>query len=207
VFLILNINYTYVYTIFCKIKNIYNCARSGQHYGLRLRPKHDARAGLAQALFNGSCFGSARQTRTFWPSIPPHNNDGPCLSYRHLAILLLFSLPSCLHLRSTAFTEEGVGAGASSPYSSDTIPITDPRSGYYTTVFVFRGCFKACVHHRFRCRRTSSSSFGLRLFFLPNLLPPPTVATMSRPTLVDAGTRRVSLAPGLSLCVPPLRTR
>jgi hypothetical protein len=26
------------------------------------------------------------------------------------------------------------------------------------------------------------------LFFLPNLLPPPTVAAASRPTLVDAGT-------------------
>jgi hypothetical protein len=45
------------------------------------------------------------------------------------------------------------------------------------------------------------------LFFLPNLLTPPTVAAASRPTLVDAGTGRVGLAPGLSPCVPPRRTR
>ena len=44
------------------------------------------------------------------------------------------------------------------------------------------------------------------LFFLPNLLPPPTVAATSRPTLVDAGTGRVGHAPGLSPCVPSRRT-
>jgi hypothetical protein len=48
---------------------------------------------------------------------------------------------------------------------------------------------------------------GLRLFFLPNLLPPPTVAAASRPMLADAGTGRVVLAPGLSPCVPPRMTR
>jgi hypothetical protein len=36
------------------------------------------------------------------------------------------------------------------------------------------------------------------LFFLPNLLPSPTVAVASRPMLVDTGTGRVGLAPGLS---------
>jgi hypothetical protein len=46
------------------------------------------------------------------------------------SILLLFSLPSCLGLRATPFSVEGVGAGASSTYSSDTSPDTDPRSGY-----------------------------------------------------------------------------
>jgi hypothetical protein len=45
------------------------------------------------------------------------------------------------------------------------------------------------------------------LFFLPNLLPPSTVIAASRPRLVDAGTRRLGLAPGLSSCVPPRRTR
>jgi hypothetical protein len=44
------------------------------------------------------------------------------------------------------------------------------------------------------------------LFFLPNLLPPPTVAAASRPTLVDAATGRVDHAPGLSPCVPSRRT-
>jgi hypothetical protein len=44
------------------------------------------------------------------------------------------------------------------------------------------------------------------MFFLPNLLPPPTVAAVSRPTLVDADTARVDHAPDLSLCVPSRRT-
>jgi hypothetical protein len=35
-------------------------------------------------------------------------------------ILLLFSLPSSLHLRTTPLSVEGAGVGASSPYSSDT---------------------------------------------------------------------------------------
>jgi hypothetical protein len=42
------------------------------------------------------------------------------------SILLLFSLPSCLRLCTTPFSAEDVGAGASSPYSSDTSPDTDP---------------------------------------------------------------------------------
>jgi hypothetical protein len=44
------------------------------------------------------------------------------------------------------------------------------------------------------------------LFFLPNLLPSPTVAVASRPMLVDAGTGRVGHALGLSSCVPSRRT-
>jgi hypothetical protein len=44
------------------------------------------------------------------------------------------------------------------------------------------------------------------LFFLPNLLPPPTVVAASRPMLFDTSTWRVSLAPCLSSCVPPRRT-
>jgi hypothetical protein len=50
----------------------------------RAQARHDARAGLAQALLNGSCIGPARQTRPIWPSISPHDNDGPRLSCRHL---------------------------------------------------------------------------------------------------------------------------
>jgi hypothetical protein len=46
--------------------------------------RHDARAGLAHALLNESCIGSAYQTRLIWPSIPPHDNDGPRLSCCHL---------------------------------------------------------------------------------------------------------------------------
>jgi hypothetical protein len=40
------------------------------------------------------------------------------------AILFLFSLPSCLLLHATPISVESVGAGASSPYSSDTRHVT-----------------------------------------------------------------------------------
>jgi hypothetical protein len=118
-------------------------------------------------------------------------------------ILLLFSLPSWLHLRATPFSAEGVGAGAFSPYSSDTSPDTDLRSGYCTSTRTF---------HIMRAPLFSLSSDisfvfpAFALFFLSNLLPPPTVAAASRPTLVDAGTGRVGHAPVLSLCVLSRRT-
>jgi hypothetical protein len=93
-------------------------------------------------------------------------------------ILLLFSL------RATPFLAEGVGACASSPYSSNTSPNTDSRSGYCTSMRTF---------HIMRAPLFSSSDVSFvflvfALFFLPNLLPPPTVIAASRPTLVDAGT-------------------
>jgi hypothetical protein len=117
-------------------------------------------------------------------------------------ILLLFSLPSCLHLRATPFSAEGVGAGASSPYSSDTSPDTDLRSGSCTSTRTF---------HIMRAPSFLLSSDvpfvfpAFAMFFHPNLLLPPTVAAASRPTLVDAGTGRVGHAPGLSPCVPSRR--
>jgi hypothetical protein len=117
-------------------------------------------------------------------------------------ILLLFSLPSCFHLRATPFSAEGVGAGASSPYSSNTSPDTDSHSGYCTSMRTF---------HIMRAPSFSPSSdvsivFPAFALFLPNLLPPHMVAATSRPTLVDVGTRRVGHAPGLSPCVPSRRT-
>jgi hypothetical protein len=85
-FIILNISCKYVYVIFCKIKKN-NRVGSDQHYGLRLRPKH--RTTLVPGwprhyILNGSCLGPARQTRHIWPSIPPHDNDGPRLSCHYL---------------------------------------------------------------------------------------------------------------------------
>jgi hypothetical protein len=50
----------------------------------RAQARHDARAGLAHALLNGSCIRPARQTQLIWPSIPSHDNDGPRLRCRHL---------------------------------------------------------------------------------------------------------------------------
>jgi hypothetical protein len=85
------------------------------------------------------------------------------------AILLLFSLPSCLHLRATPFSAEGVGAGTSSPYSCDTSPDTDSRSGYCTATRTFH----------IMCAPSFSPSSDVpfvfaafALFFLPNMLPP-----------------------------------
>ena len=118
------------------------------------------------------------------------------------AILLLFSLPSCLHLRATPFSVEGVGAGVSFSYSSDTSLDTDSRSGYCTSTRTF------CIMRTLSFLSSDIPFVFLvfALFFLPNLLPPPTVTATSRPTLVDAGTGRVSHAPGLSPCVSSRRT-
>jgi hypothetical protein len=100
-------------------------------------------------------------------------------------ILLLFLSPLMPPPPRHPFSTEGVGAGVSSPYSSDTSPDTDPRSGYCTFTRVF---------HSMHAPSFSLSSdvpfffLAFALFFLPNLLPLPTIAAASRPTLVDAGT-------------------
>jgi hypothetical protein len=108
-------------------------------------------------------------------------------------ILLIFSLPSCLHLRVTPLSAEGVEASASSPYSSDISLDTDSCSGYCTSTSTFH------IMHAPSFSPSSDVPFGFSafaLFFPPNLLPPPTVVAVSRPTLVDAGTGRVGHAPG-----------
>jgi hypothetical protein len=85
-------------------------------------------------------------------------------------ILLLFSLPSCLHLRVTPFSAEDVGADVSSPYSSDTSSDTDSRSGYWTST----RSFTSCAHHRFcRCRTTCSSFRPSRCSSSPTCCPCP----------------------------------
>ncbi|PWZ06168.1 hypothetical protein Zm00014a_026810 [Zea mays] len=118
-------------------------------------------------------------------------------------ILLLFSLPSCLHLHATPFSAEDAGACAFSPYSSNTSPDTDSRSGY---------CMSTRTFHIMRAPLFSPSSDvsfiypAFALFFHPNLLPLPTVAAASQPILVDAGTTRFGHAPDLSPCVPSRRT-
>ena len=76
------------------------------------------------------------------------------------------------------------------------MPNTDSRSGYCTSTRTF---------HIMRAPSFSPSSDvpfvfpSFALFFLPNLLPPHTVAVVSRPTLVDAGMGRVGHAPDLSV--------
>jgi hypothetical protein len=159
---------------------------------------------LAQALLNGSCLGPAHQTRPIRSSIPSHDNDGPRLSCHHLVrhstyfLSPLMRPPPCHPILG-----RGVGACASFPYSSDTSPETDSRSGY---------CMSTRTFHIIRAPSFSSSSDvpfvfpTFALFFLPNLLPPPTVAATSQPMLVDAGMGRVSHAPGFSPCAPSRRT-
>jgi hypothetical protein len=100
------------------------------------------------------------------------------------AILLHFSILSCLRLCATPFLAEVVGAGAASSYSSDTSPDTDPCSGY---------CMSTRMFHSM-CAPSFSPSLDIpfvfpafALFFLPNLLPPPMVIVVSRLTLVDVG--------------------
>jgi hypothetical protein len=125
------------------------------------------------------------------------------VSASSFTILPSFLSPLCLRLRATPFSTEGIGAGVSSPYSSDTNPDTDP-CGYCTSMRTF---------HSMRAPSFSPSSdvpfvfLPFALSFLPNLLPPPTVAAASQPRLINAGMGRLGLAPGLSSCVPPMRTR
>jgi hypothetical protein len=120
------------------------------------------------------------------------------------AILLLLSLPSCLCLRATPFSAEDVGAGASSPYSSNTSPYTDPRSGYCTSMRMFHSM---CAPSFSLSSDVPFVFSAFALFFLPNLLPPPTVVAASRPTLINIGTGRVGLGLGLFPCVLPRRTQ
>jgi hypothetical protein len=102
------------------------------------------------------------------------------------------------------FSTEGVRAGASSPYLSDTSPDIDPRSGYCTSTRVFNSI------HAPSFSPSSDVPFvfpAFALFFLPNLLSLPTVAAASRPTLVDAGTSEsVLLLAFLRACRHMLRS-
>jgi hypothetical protein len=86
-----------------------------------------------------------------WPSIPPHDNDGPRLIYHHLVrhstSFLSPIMPPPPH-------HPILGRGnrsASSLYSSDTSPDT-------VAIAHPLGCFTSCVHHCFRRHRTSCLS-------------------------------------------------
>jgi hypothetical protein len=71
-------------------------------------------------------------------TVQARHDTGPHLSCRHLirhpaSFLSPLMPPPPRH----PFSAEGVGAGASSPYSSDTSPDTDPHSGYCTSTRMF----------------------------------------------------------------------
>jgi hypothetical protein len=119
-------------------------------------------------------------------------------------ILLLFSLPSCLCPRATTSLQRA-WEQAPSLRIRPTPAWTPTRAcGYCTSTRTFHSM------HAPSFLLSSDISFvfpSFALFFLPNQLPSPMVATASQPTLFDEGTGRVGFAPGLSPCVPPRRTR
>jgi hypothetical protein len=119
-------------------------------------------------------------------------------------ILLLFPLLSCLHLRTTTFSAEGVGAGAFSPY---VFVRHQPRHRLMQWLLHVHDDI---LHHACTIVFTVVGR-PVRLPGLSPVLPPqpavsPTIAATSRPTLIDASTGRVGHAPVLSLCVPSRRT-
>jgi hypothetical protein len=188
---------------FCKIKNLIvsgQVSTTGRGYGPSTAQR-SSRAGSGTIKWVG--LRPASQTRPIWLYIHPHDNDGPCLCYRHLVRHhASFLSPSCLRLCATPFSVEGVGADASSPYPYDTIPDTDPRSGYCTSTRMFHSM---CAPSFSPSSDVPFVFLALALFFLPNLLPLPTVTVASRLMLVDAGTGWVLLA--FLRCVSPRRTR
>jgi hypothetical protein len=116
------------------------------------------------------------------------------------AILLIFSLPSCLHLRAIPFSAEGVRAGASFPYSFDISPNTDSRSGYCTSTKTFH----------IMCAPSFSSLLDVTFVFLALVvffLPQPAAPAHGRsrePT--DARRRGYGASRSCSSCMPSRRT-
>jgi hypothetical protein len=179
--------------IFCKRKKSCRASTTPQ-------TPHDARAGLAQALLNGSCLGPARYTQPIWPSIPPHDNDSPRLSCHHLvhhpASFLSPLMPPPPH-------HPILGRWRRSRHLLPVFIRHQPR--HRPAQWLLHVHENVSHYARTIVFATSDVPFvfpTFNLFFLPNLLSSPTIAAASRPTLVDAGTGRVVHAPSLSLCVP-----
>jgi hypothetical protein len=130
---------------------------------------HDTRAELAHALLNGSCSDQlARHDLFCHLYLCTIMMVVASVATTSFVILLLFSLPSCLHLRATSFLAEGVVACASSLYSSNTSSDTESRSGYWTSTRTFY------IMRAPSFRPSSDVPFifpAFALFFLPNLLP------------------------------------
>jgi hypothetical protein len=154
----------------------YNRVGPGQHYGPRLRPKHDTTLVSGRPAKHDP-FGHL-YLRTIMMVLA-------LVATTLFAILLLFSLPSYLRLRATHSQQRAWEQAP--PPRIHLIPAfdTDPCSGYCTSTRMFHSMHAPSF----------STSLGVpfvfaafALFFLPNLLPPPTFATASRPTLVNACT-------------------
>jgi hypothetical protein len=145
VFIILNINCTYLYMIFKKNKK-------NNHVGPALwgeattQAPHDAHTGLAQGLLNGSCLGPARQTRLIWPSIPLHDNDGPRLSCHHLVRHSTSSLSPHASTSAPPHSRQRAQEQVSPPRIR---LIPAPTSTRAVSIARLRGRFTSCAHHRF----------------------------------------------------------
>jgi hypothetical protein len=121
----------------------------------------------------------------------------PARPARHIPLDHLY-----LRLHVIPFSAEGVGEGASSPYSSPRIrPTLAPTSTCAVAIVRPRGHFTACAHHLFRHRRTShSSSRPSPYSSSPICCPYPRSQPQSDRRL---STRvQVGLAPGLSPYLP-----
>ena len=174
---------------------------TGQGYG---PSTHDARARLAHALLNELCLGPARQTQPIWPSIPPHDNDGPRLSCHHLV------------RHSTSFLSPLMPPPPRHPIlgrgrrSRRLLPVFVRHQPQHRLVSWLLHIHKDVSHHActivIAVVRRPVRLPGLRPILPPQPAAPPTVTVASRPTLVDVGTTRVGHAPGLSPCVPSRRT-
>jgi hypothetical protein len=162
---------------------------------------YDARAGLVQAQLNGSCLVPARQTRPIWPSIPPHDNDGPCLSCTSFAILLFLSPLMALPLRHPI-----LGRGRRSMHLLPVFVRHQPRHRLAQWLLYVHEDVSHHAHHHFRHRRTSrSSSRPSPCSSSPTCCPRPRSqprADRRSPTR----TERVGHAPGLCPYVPSRRT-
>jgi hypothetical protein len=153
--------------------------------------RHDEHVGLAHALLNGPCPGPARQTRHIWPSIPPHDNDGPRLSSRHLVRhSAFFSLSP--HVSASTPPILGRGRGSKRP-----LPIFVRHQPRHQPAQCLLHVHEGVSQHA-RLSFSSSSDVPFVFppfiqFFLPNLLPLPTARAASRPNVVDAGTDELVL--------------
>jgi hypothetical protein len=172
---------------------------------LRAQARHDARAGLAQAILNGSCPGPSHQTRPIWPSIPPHGNDGLRLSCRDLvrhptSFLSPLMPPSLCH--------PILGRGRE---SSRLLPVFVRHQPRHRPAHWILHVHKDVSQHV----RTIVFTVLGRPVHLPDLhpvLPPQPVAPAHGRNHEPTDARRheygrVGLAPSLSSCVPPRRTR
>jgi hypothetical protein len=118
--------------------------------------------------------------------------------------ILLFSLS--LHASASAAPHSRQRAWEQAP-PPRIRPTPAPTPTRKVSIARPRECFTSCAPSFSSSSDVPFVFSAFALFFLPNLLPPLTVTAASRPTLVDMCTERVDLAPGLSLCVPPRRTR